>query len=70
MTNGMLFMSNYIKSNNEIVDQFNFFPADTVHDDAPDVVQMLNEVTKPTITESVRKQINNSKPNRKYGGSY
>jgi predicted phage terminase large subunit-like protein len=44
MSNGMLFMSTFLGGMETLVDQFNFFPAETEKDDGLDVIQMLNEV--------------------------
>ena len=68
LSNGMLYMTTWCASNNELVDQFNFFPAETVKDDGVDTVEMLNEICKPTRPNS--KLLNNQVPffNRKYGG--
>jgi predicted phage terminase large subunit-like protein len=70
LTNQMLFMTTWCKSNTELVDQFNFFPAETVHDDGVDAVQMLNEVCKPTLQMSDKQRIVTKQHNKKYGGSY
>jgi predicted phage terminase large subunit-like protein len=70
MTNSMLYMTTWCKSNTELVDQFNFFPAETVHDDGVDAVQMLNEVCKPTLQMSDKQKTITKHTNAKYGGSY
>jgi hypothetical protein len=70
MTNGMLYCLNYVKSNKETVDQFNFFPSDTVHDDVPDVWAQLAEVTKPTLPLKAMQQQPKKTYNTKYGGLY
>jgi predicted phage terminase large subunit-like protein len=70
MSNNMLYMTTWCKSNNELVDQFNFFPSETVHDDGVDAVQMLNEVCKPTITNHDKQKVSVTHSNSKYGGVY
>lgn len=70
MSNGMLYMMGWCKQNTELVDQFNFFPSETVHDDGVDAVQMLNEVTKPTRPTDSKSKVVGKNPNRKYGGYY
>lgn len=68
VSSGLLYLPPSAAKNSEISDQFNFFPSETVKDDAPDVVQMLNEVCKKTRSNKVipiNNQINN-----KWGGYY
>lgn len=67
-SNGMLYLPASANRNSEISDQFNFFPSDTVKDDAPDVVQMLNEVCKKTATNKVVPI--NKNINTRWGGYY
>jgi predicted phage terminase large subunit-like protein len=67
MSNGMLYFTNWLGNSAELVDQFNFFPSDTVHDDGLDAIQMLNEVSKPIIDATMNKQPN-YKINTRYGG--
>ena len=67
--NSMLFLPLSAFNHSEISDQFNFFPSDTVKDDAPDVVQMVNEVAKKTnVTDN--KIVPMNKYNKRWGGCY
>jgi predicted phage terminase large subunit-like protein len=71
MTNGMLYMTSWCMTSQEVQDQFNFFPAETVHDDAPDVVQQLNEVSIKTVPLKKQQESNKViKYNTRYGGVY
>jgi predicted phage terminase large subunit-like protein len=69
IANGMLYLTASAFRNSEIQDQFNFFPSNTVKDDAPDVVQMVNEVSKKTQPLSKVVPINKNINNR-WGGFY
>lgn len=70
MSNEMLYFDAHIFNNSEIVDQFNFFPSESIKDDAPDVVQMLNEVAIKT-TKSSNKVVEIDKfVNSRWGGYY
>ena len=66
LSNKMLFMTTWLASFNELTDQFNFFPSDTVHDDGLDAIQTLNEVSKPMLDANNHQQT--QKVNTKYGG--
>jgi predicted phage terminase large subunit-like protein len=66
LANRMLYMTTWLASFNELTDQFNFFPSDTVHDDGLDAIQTLNEVSKPAL--DVSNHQHNQKVNTKYGG--
>lgn len=66
-TNGMIYFASYIIGNSdEIRDQLLLFPRPTIHDDFPDALAAMAEISKPPKQRPVnklRKQINN-----RYGG--
>jgi predicted phage terminase large subunit-like protein len=64
--NGLMFCSRYILNSDEIRDQFLFFPRPTIHDDFPDVVSALCELSKPPLAKPVRRLAGSI--NKDYGG--
>lgn len=66
MSNKMLYLPGYIKTNPQIVDQLTFFPRKTIHDDFPDVLAALAELSKSPQPKAVNK-LRNFK-NKRYGG--
>lgn len=70
INNGMLYFSSLIFKKSEIVDQFNFFPSEAIKDDAPDVVQMLNEVCLKTAKTSNKVVPMDKYINNRWGGYY
>jgi predicted phage terminase large subunit-like protein len=67
LENGMLYMTTWLASYTELVDQFNFFPNDTVHDDGLDAIQTLNEVARPILDGTMNKAPQ-AKINTRFGG--
>lgn len=64
--NGMVFMPIYLGSVNEVVNQLQFFPRKTMHDDVPDVIAALSELAK----KQGKKPKTKLPTNRRYGGIY
>ena len=54
----------------EVIAQFDFFPSPTVNDDAPDVVQMINEIAVPTRPLKEELKVKKTNWNTRYGGAY
>ena len=66
IANGLLYLPGYIKNNTEMLDQLTFFPRKTIHDDFPDVLAALCELSKspqPKAARPLRKFTN-----QVYGG--
>lgn len=74
MENGQLFLPTYLGNNKELQDMFDLFPSDTVEDDAPDVIEMLREISKATNTkpnkEGSQMKRKTKVMNQFYGGAY
>lgn len=51
--NGMFYITSKMRSDNEATDQIVFFPRDTVHDDFPDTLAALAELSKSPGTKAV-----------------
>lgn len=67
LSNSMLYLSTYLGGLTALVDQFNFFPAETEKDDGLDGIQILNEVS--IKTKKGEKVVPISKyVNKKWGG--
>lgn len=67
LDNGKIYSMPWMSRLDYVTDQFDFFPQETVKDDAPDALQMLNEVAK---VMSLRLTNDNShlQVNNRYGG--
>lgn len=66
-----VFVQPYVYGMERVTEQFDFFPSDTVHDDAPDALQMLNEIAKPTRTGDLSDPNHRPTPlpiNTRFGG--
>jgi hypothetical protein len=74
--NGMFYATWQLSRDTTALEQLEYFPRETVHDDFPDMLCMLNEVSKAPVGNSnqspdaVRRAINPNSVyyNRKYGG--
>lgn len=55
IANQMLYMINYVKANTEMCDQLNFFPRKTIHDDFPDMLAAMFELSKSPAIKPVNK---------------
>ena len=66
IANNLLYLPGYIKNNTEMLDQLTFFPRKTIHDDFPDVLAALFELSKspqPRAANRLKKF-----KNERYGG--
>lgn len=66
ITNGLLYLPEKFRHRRDIVDQFDMFGSQGMHDDFPDAVEMLADVARPPLpkaTSYLDKRINT-----KYGG--
>lgn len=64
--NGMVYIASHVLVSDEIRDQFLFFPRPTIHDDFPDAVAALCELSKPPkkrAANPIKKYVNTQ-----YGG--
>lgn len=66
ITNGLLYLPGYIKTNTEITDQITFFPRRTIHDDFPDCLAALAELSKSPQPKAVNRL--KTQLNTRYGG--
>lgn len=66
ITNGLLYLPYSVTSNYEARDQLTYFPRSTIHDDFPDVLAALSELSKAPA----RKPVNtlDKTKNKKFGG--
>lgn len=68
--NGMFYATWSLSRDTKALEQLEYFPRETIHDDFPDMLQMLNEVSKKPVGSMM--QHNRPKTyqfyNRKYGG--
>jgi hypothetical protein len=67
---GRVFAMPWLSKLTYLTEQFDFFPAETVKDDAPDTFQMLNEVCKAPKHRLSNDSPTNTRYNTRFGGLY